>query len=177
MVNRKFGRPRALVPCVPSARLVSCLLALPVVAGCGGGTKPDAQGEIRAVLASYAQARDRDDARQACGELLVIREEGRKPEIPGAGEADADAKAAEGDAGSGEAAACERDFRRTTALARSGLKAYSERIRAISVRDQEAVVRADATFTRADGSRLTRPAHHDLLRIAGRWRIIIQPVG
>lgn len=146
--------------------LALAALGSTLLAGCGGGR--DASPEraaIRATLARFDRAQAGGDAKGTCHGLVAVEEQGRI-EVPGEHERDA------GEEATGAAGACERALAVASA-SRRALKDVQVEVRSVAVDGDRATARLRTRLTRSDGSRLDQPAVRRLVRVDGRWRILI----
>lgn len=137
-------------------------------AGCGGGGSSD-ESAIRGVVAKLDAARRSGDARGACSKLIAVVE----PEGERAPKSEGDAEAG-GDAATQRE--CETAFRRTLALARSNVRRYSERVKNVEVKGDEAEVWASVSAQRSDGSVLAQVVQYRFVDRDG-WRLAIDRGG
>jgi hypothetical protein len=147
--------------------LALLLAAAVAAAGCGGDSSDE--GAIRGVLARLDSARRSGDAKGACSKLIaVVEPEGERDAKNSKGDEQGDADAVQQE--------CESAFRRTLALARTGLRRYSERVEEVEVKGKEAEARARVRVVRTDGSVLVQTARYRFVDRDG-WRLAIDRGG
>ena len=139
-------------------------------AGCGGGGSSD-ESAIRGVMAKLDAARRSGDARGACSKLIAVVEPEGERAAKSEGEGDAEAG---GDAATQRE--CETAFRRTLAVARSNVRRYSERVKDVEVKGDEAEVWASVSAQRSDGSVLAQVVQYRFVDRDG-WRLAIDRGG
>ena len=161
----------------PSAMLAGILAAAALV-GCGGGKgEPAENAAVRGALERFDRAQASGDARATCNEVAV--EEQGRIEVPGeegkrgdgetASAPDGAESSAEPDAA---ASACERAVTQAAA-SRKQLRDVATDVTSIEVKGDRASAQVRTRLTRPDGSRLDQAAVRRLVRLDGRWRLLI----
>lgn len=151
--------------------LIPAAFACAVLAGCGGGrTEPPEHAAVRAALARFDRAQAAGDAKTTCNGIVAVEEQGRI-EVPGEEEQERE-RAADGAEADAAERACERALSQAAA-SRQALRDVQLDVTSIEVKGNRATANVRTRLTRPDGSKLDQAAVRRLVRLDGRWRLLI----
>lgn len=135
------------------------MLALLLLAGCGGGSDED---QITKLMGELRATQESGDAKRACEEVYVVREHGREPEEEGE---------------DGERAGCEPAFERSIEQRKAAVARLKTKLVRVDVKGEDATAVLHWSATRADGSRFERDVPYAVVHTEEGWRVAISPEG
>ena len=149
--------------------VLAALIALALLAGCGGDDPEQQVGEL---ISELKQVQASGDAEKACEEVFVVQEE-----FQPAGEENSEREREEERSAGGEARGCESAFEQSVEQRRANLKRLDTKLAKVDLEDGKGVALVRTSATRADGSTFERDVPYDVVRTREGWRIRISPEG